>query len=390
MHIITNHYDPNHCFEETKTDLSVQVVANWFPRSLFGKFYAFCAYIKMIISAIYLIIFHKSNTQLQDLDCIILDLVSAPIPLLKLFSKFYTNKPNFKIIFYCHHPDMLLTDRKTLGKKLYRKVIDWIEEKTTSYADLILVNSQYTAQIFRQTFKKLENQSIQILYPICNFKSLDDDCSMHIDEFNLIIKDDFNKKNDFVFLSINRYERKKQIGLAIDAFKLLKSNLDEDKRVKLIIAGGYDNRVIENIEYYQELNKLAEDLNLQNEILFLRSPDDHIKSLLLDYCDCVLYTPENEHFGIVPIESMYKRKPVIACDSGGPLETIVHGKTGYLCNSNAKSFSNAMFKLVNKPNLAKDMGLSGRELVLEKFSHKSFKSSLNNFLENDLMNLKRD
>lgn len=334
----------------------------------------------MMIAAFYLILFGRSNPKLNNLDCIILDQVSAPIPLLKLFSKFYSNESNFKIIFYCHHPDLLLTDRNTVGKQLYRQVIDWIEEKTTGYADLILVNSKYTGQIFRKTFEKLNNKSIHVLYPICNFKALDEDCSSHIDEFNLIIKNNFTHKKEFVFLSINRYERKKQISLAIEAFNLLKNDLKKNQKVKLIIAGGYDSRVVENIEYYEELNKLAEDLDLKNSILFLRSPPDFIKSLLYDYCDCVLYTPENEHFGIVPIEAMYKFKPVIACNSGGPLETISNNQTGFLCDPNAKSFSEAMLKLINQPNLAKDMGLNGHKFVVNEFSSESFEATLSDIL----------
>lgn len=35
-------------------------------------------------------------------------------------------------------------------------------------------------------------------------------------------------------------------------------------------------------------------------------------------CLAVLYTPEREHFGIVPVEAMYNQVPVIACNSGGP------------------------------------------------------------------------
>lgn len=41
------------------------------------------------------------------------------------------------------------------------------------------------------------------------------------------------------FLSINRYERKKDIELCIKAFKLM----DNYKRLKLVIAGGYDPKV---------------------------------------------------------------------------------------------------------------------------------------------------
>ena len=49
-----------------------------------------------------------------------------------------------KIVFYCHFPDQLLTERSTTLKALYRVPIDWLEEKTTAMADKILVNSHFT------------------------------------------------------------------------------------------------------------------------------------------------------------------------------------------------------------------------------------------------------
>ena len=55
------------------------------------------------------------------------------------------------------------------------------------------------------------------------------------------------------------------------------------------------------------------------------------KEELLSRCLCVMYTPEDEHFGIVPLEAMAAGKPVLACRSGGPVESIVDGVTGILC-----------------------------------------------------------
>ena len=55
-----------------------------------------------------------------------------------------------------------------------------------------------------------------------------------------------------------------------------------------------------------------------------------------------MYTPDREHFGIVPIEAMQEKTPVIAVNSGGPKETVVHGKTGFLCAQTGKSFCDAM------------------------------------------------
>jgi alpha-1,3/alpha-1,6-mannosyltransferase len=56
---------------------------------------------------------------------------------------------------------------------------------------------------------------------------------------------------------LNRYERKKNINLALEAYADLlvaHPELKEGKnRVKLVIAGGYDLKVAENIEHKKEL-----------------------------------------------------------------------------------------------------------------------------------------
>lgn len=82
------------------------------------------------------------------------------------------------------------------------------------------------------------------------------------------------------------------------------------------------------------------------QVYFVPSFTDEQRTLLLAACTAVLYTPENEHFGIVPLEAMSAARPVIACNSGGPKESIIHKKTGYLCAPNAKDFAAAMKHLL--------------------------------------------
>ena len=44
-----------------------------------------------------------------------------------------------QVIFYCHFPDLLLAKHTSLLRRVYRKPIDWIEEKTTGlYVNLSL------------------------------------------------------------------------------------------------------------------------------------------------------------------------------------------------------------------------------------------------------------
>ena len=362
--MITAHHDSSHCFPETTNgQLNVQCIGDWLPRTTFGKLAAFWAYFRMIYISIYLVFFSKI-----DYDIAFVDQVSACIPFLRF-------KRDSKILFYCHFPDQLLTTRKTLLKRFYRYIIDYVEEVTTKQADCVLVNSKFTAGIFKQTFKSI-NTNPTVLYPSIDFSKFDIDSDFKLSDV------DVNENIDYLFLSLNRYERKKNIGLAITAFKKLSENISEDKRknMHLIIAGGYDHRVNENIEHYNELISLAEENNIRNQITFLKSPSDEVKVGLLKIATCLMYTPDNEHFGIVPLEAMYSKTPVIAVNSGGPKETIVNNETGYLCNQTAEDFAIAMESFVMGTSSKSFMGESCKSRVLEHFSFNKFSESLDNIV----------
>lgn len=75
-------------------------------------------------------------------------------------------------------------------------------------------------------------------------------------------------------------------------------------------------------------------MGIDNQVIFLRSISNDQRILLLEHTKVLLYTPENEHFGIVPVEAMHMGAIVIACNSGGPLESVKHGDTGFLLSPN--------------------------------------------------------
>ena len=148
------------------------------------------------------------------------------------------------------------------------------------------------------------------------------------------------------------------------------------------MAGGYDERVTENKEHYEELVQLAEKLDLKQHITFMRSFSDAEKKTLLTQATCLMYTPYREHFGIVPIEAMYMRCPVIAVKSGGPLETVAHNETGFLCDPDAHSFAEAMENFVKDSSLSDKMGQAGHNRVVTQFSFDAFTQKLNGIVNN--------
>lgn len=79
-------------------------------------------------------------------------------------------------------------------------------------ADLICVNSRFTKEVVRRTFPQLNDRHLYVLYPTINECFFDEVSPFEINEIPPIAK--------HIFLSLNRYERKKNIRLALEAFGL--------------------------------------------------------------------------------------------------------------------------------------------------------------------------
>lgn len=363
----TNHHDPTHCFAETRNGtFPVTVVGDWIPRSIFGKFKAACAYVRMVYAAVYLAWY---VIPVEEPTLIFCDLISLCIPFLKMA------RGPFRIVFYCHHPDKLLTSEGGFLKKIYRAPLNWLEELTTARADKVLVNSKYTARVYQDAFQNIKDMP-DICYP-----------SINTDYFNTTVPKPLKEVvpvglDKFIFLSINRYERKKNLQLALKALDHLKHVLSDSDwhRVHLIMAGGFDPINLENMEHYIELTDLVAELDIEDKVTFMKSPSDAEKVSLLYHCRALIYTPPNEHFGIVPLEAMYYKKPVIAVNSGGPTETIVNDVTGYLCEPTSESFGRAMCRLIWAPELVEKLGEAGRKRFETKFSFDAFTDQLDGIL----------
>jgi len=141
------------------------------------------------------------------------------------------------------------------------------------------------------------------------------------------------------------------------------------------------------VVYHNELVALADSLGLQCattknfvtalnvpdsiEVLFFLSVPASLKSMLLDAASLLIYTPSQEHFGIVPLEAMLAGVPVLAANTGGPLETVVDGQTGWLrpvddVGQWTKVLDNVLHGLSDEQ--LKGMGEAGRRRVRAEFS----------------------
>lgn len=260
--------------------------------------------------------------------------------------------------------------------------INALEEASTGYAHLTLVNSAYTLTVFESTFTKLASwMKPRILHPAVQLPD-----EAEIQEANMAwrthLPEDLAKfcsdqDCTAIFLSINRFERKKGLPLSLQALSHIQQK-GSPAKYKLVLAGGYDERLAENREHLIELKNLARELGIEEDVYFITSFSDAEKKLLLSMCSAVVYTPENEHFGIVPLEAMSYGKLVIACDSGGPKESVVEGETGFLCAPRPEAFALAMLKIASdRMNMESD---AVRNHAQMNFSRTVFGRKLNNMI----------
>lgn len=115
-----------------------------------------------------------------------------------------------------------------------------------------------------------KNKKPKILYPNINFDNFVQSKGFKMTLSELLDMKNFDPKTKIV-TSLNRYERKKNINLALESFAHYLKLEDSNQKCLLVVAGGYDDRVIENIEHHLELVNLANKLQIIDKVVFLRS-----------------------------------------------------------------------------------------------------------------------
>jgi N-acetyl-alpha-D-glucosaminyl L-malate synthase BshA len=113
--------------------------------------------------------------------------------------------------------------------------------------------------------------------------------------------------------------------------------------------------------------ELAESLGVAARVKFLGNQMD--VPALMGCGDVLLFPSEVESFGLAPLEAMACEMPVIASDSGGIPEVVIHGETGYLAPvGDTETMGDYAIRLGRDPALRARMGAAGRKRAIGFFS----------------------
>ncbi|HLF79208.1 MAG TPA: glycosyltransferase family 4 protein, partial [Dehalococcoidia bacterium] len=170
---------------------------------------------------------------------------------------------------------------------------------------------------------------------------------------------------DPVIVSVGRLFVAKGQGDLIRSLALVRRELPE---VKLLLVGSDDLAASAGRGSYEaELRALVTELGLEPNVKFMGQRSDVAK--LLAASDVFALPSFGEPFGLVFLEAMAMKKPVVALNNGGTPEVVDHGETGLLSSpGDIEALASNLLTLLRDPLLRTRMGQRGRHVVETRFT----------------------
>lgn len=277
---------------------------------------------------------------------------------------FYSKIYNIKHIWHVHeiiqHPKMVA--------KAYPFLVDW-------FSDCVVFNSVASAEHLYKNKPKLKEKSTII------YNGLDRNVPISSKEEQMLLRNSLFKsidKSSIVIGLVGRINRHKGQQLLLSVFNELKKN--PENNIYLLFVG---STIKSQLFLLEELKDEIKNKNLENFVTIVDFQKDIWK--FYDCIDIVLVpTTDIESFGLVAIEGMLSKKPVIASNHGGLKEIVIHNKTGLLFEpNNASDLKKSIESLIINQNLIELYGKEGEkrakfDFSLEKYVN-NFKALYNSF-----------
>jgi glycosyltransferase involved in cell wall biosynthesis len=148
---------------------------------------------------------------------------------------------------------------------------------------------------------------------------------------------------------------------SMDLIHAFKNVLDKNPLARLVIGG----KKLEPL--YTELNKEIISLKLE-EFVFFPGWMENISDFFSSINVFVLASRHEEGYGLVVAEAMATSLPVVITASGGAVEIVEEGISGFIVSrNNISEMSSRLIRLADDPHLCNSIGRAGRKRIEEYF-----------------------
>ena len=263
-----------------------------------------------------------------------------------LAGMFYARKKKLKHVWHVHE----IITKPNFIANIFPKLLN-------RYATTVICNSHATKDNLTKRVKTLEKKCIVV------HNGLEPEPEVG---GNRAAKDLFGfGKDDIIVTLLGRIGWFKGHKWLLSTYIEYLKNSD----IRIMIVGS----PVPGQEYYQdELEQMINTNQLHNTIKII--PFTTKLKEIWDITDIgIVPSTEAEPFGLVAIEAMLEKKPVVASNHGGLKEIVVNNITGFLIEPhNNKDLAEAILKLAKDPELRQKYGEAGYKRAREKFSLENY------------------
>lgn len=167
-----------------------------------------------------------------------------------------------------------------------------------------------------------------------------------------------NLQGKKILFFLSRIHPSKGLKLLIESFNKIKTEM---KDWVLIIAG------IDELNHEQELKNFCSQNNLNNQVKFIGPSFGQDKVNAFDASDVFILPTDTENFGIVVVQALARKKPVITTRFA-PWADLEKYNCGWWINKTEAELKEVLLKINNAlPEELKEKGNNGFQLVNEKY-----------------------
>jgi len=194
------------------------------------------------------------------------------------------------------------------------------------------------------------------------------------------------EEDAFVLLFVGRLEWRKGIGTLINAASLLRKEIDN---LKVIVVGGKiygKQKNSKDFKEYQRLAERAKEKKVEDIINFTGRVNNGRLSFFYSAADILVIPSYYEPFGLVSLEGMACKTPIVASRVGGLATIIQEGVNGLLFEPrNPLDLKKNVLKIFKSKGLAEKLRENAYNKIKQNFSWKEISSKIEK-IYNSLIN----
>ncbi|WP_017659822.1 glycosyltransferase family 4 protein [Baaleninema simplex] len=218
-------------------------------------------------------------------------------------------------------------------------------------------------------------------------------CGTDIDRFGTIDRQTARQllklaPDEKFVLYVGRFDPRKGIETLVRA--VADSQVRDRFSVRLAIVGGSRPGHKDGDER-ERIEAIVNELNLSDRTTFTGQLNRTELPKYFAAADVCVVPSHYEPFGLVPIEAMASRTPVVASNVGGLKFTVVSEETGLLVPpKDVEGFARAIARILDDPQWRDRLGDAGRQRVEDRFSWDSVAKQIDGVYQAQLKTLYRD